>query len=214
MKKVYSILGDFYHKHDLILRSLKEATLGLKDEVEIIDVSIDKIHSVIEAKPDLIIMNCENRVNPQDPVVYNWMTAEVEKALVSYVSEGGSLLVWHAGLASYDEKGEYVDMLKGYFLSHPVENKPVRYFTSQSSTVKDITMNFEVLLDEHYFVACDEKNTNVFLWSESEDGNSIAAWRHEFNKGKVCCITPSHREEGLLHSDMLKLLSYCIDWCF
>lgn len=212
-RKIYSILGNYYHKHDLIFRSLREAAKELDNEIEICDIGVEEFSLILKNKPELIIMNCENRINPQDKLVDNWMAPEIEKAIVNYVSEGGGLLAWHAGLASYSETGDYVKMLKGYFKFHPAKNKPVRYYTVGSDMSSgELYMDFEVI-DEHYFVECDEGNTEVFMLSESADGNSIAGWKHKFGKGRVCCITPSHREEGLLHPDMLKLLRNSIDWC-
>ncbi|KRE46591.1 hypothetical protein ASG81_11075 [Paenibacillus sp. Soil522] len=67
-------------------------------------------------------------------------------------------------------------------------------------------------VDEHYFVHCDEENTEVFLRSASTDGESIAGWRHRFAAGRVSCLTPAHREEGLLHSDFSGWLKREIEW--
>ncbi|MGJ7044838.1 hypothetical protein [Thermoanaerobacterium thermosulfurigenes] len=33
------------------------------------------------------------------------MTEEIEKKIVNYVKDGGSLFAWHSGLSSYSEDG-------------------------------------------------------------------------------------------------------------
>ncbi|WP_241158355.1 ThuA domain-containing protein [Cohnella candidum] len=69
------------------------------------------------------------------------------------------------------------------------------------------------MLDEHYFVEYDSARTETFLRSESVDGSSVAGWRHTFGAGRVCCLTPAHRREGLLQPDFQRLLGEAVRWC-
>ncbi|WP_235548826.1 ThuA domain-containing protein [Paenibacillus sp. Soil522] len=123
------------------------------------------------------------------------------------MENGGGWLAWHSGLASYPVDSSYTRMLRGYFLSHPEQHKPVSYIAAGNG--QQGTFEF---VDEHYFVHCDEENTEVFLRSASTDGESIAGWRHRFAAGRVSCLTPAHREEGLLHSDFSGWLKREIEW--
>ncbi|MCD1261114.1 ThuA domain-containing protein [Paenibacillus athensensis] len=66
--------------------------------------------------------------------------------------------------------------------------------------------------DEHYFVACDEANTEVFLRSSSRDGEAIAGWRHAAGAGRVCCLTPAHKPEGLNDPHFQQVLRECVRW--
>jgi len=180
LRKVLTLLGDFYHDHDKFLEVVKYA---LKDkEIELLDSSIDNFHEYLVKKPDLLILGRENKINPQEDNVLVWMSEDIEKDLVEYVKNGGKLIVWHSGLASYNVDGPYVSLIRGYFKHHP-EPKLVTYYGN------NIEFSF---IDEHYFVHCDEKNTNVFLRSRSEYGDSIAGWTHNFGKGRVICLTPAH----------------------
>jgi hypothetical protein len=63
------------------------------------------------------------------------------------------------------------------------------------------------LSDEHYFVQCDDENTEVYLRSTGEAGDSIAGWKHSYGKGKVCCFTPAHTKEGMLDENISLLLA-------
>jgi hypothetical protein len=94
-------------------------------------------------------------------------------------------------------------MLRGSFDYHPPGLQEVTY--RQNGTTF-------TLLDEHYFVHCDAVNTEVYLWSTGESGNSIAGWKHSFGKGKVCCFTPAHTKQGMLNENISCLLAENINW--
>jgi type 1 glutamine amidotransferase len=211
-KKIYSVLGDYYHEHDLLLDALNKAIRPLLSYIELFDIIADDLPEIITQKPNLIILNKENRVNPAEQEKQYWMTRSIEKQIFDYVVNGGSFIAWHAGLASYPVEGQFYSMLKGYFKSHPNDHIMVKYIFTEGMLVTDKPVNFEVL-DEHYFVECNSSDTNVFLVSQSVEGSSVAGWAHKFGNGRVCCITPSHMKEGLLHMGMLNLLQQCIQWC-
>lgn len=209
-KTVYAILGDYYHDHDLAFNALKKATEG--QDIELHDAEIKDMDEILSQKPNLIVLDKENRLNPVDEEVKYWMNTDAENGIARYVASGGAWLAWHAGLASYPTGGAYHAMLRGFFKYHPSKNKTVKYipFGNALKIYKPEEFSF---IDEHYFVECDETNTNVFLLSESDDGTSVAGWAHSYENGRVCCITPAHRAEGLLHPKMIELLSECVKWC-
>lgn len=200
MKNITAVIGDYYHDEALYNESLTTALKPLidTDEVSLNVVKAMDLSRVLPSKPELLIIAVEDRVDPEGDPELKWMTSEMSDQLVSYVEQGGSLLAWHSGLASYDPEGSYVRMLRGYFVMHPDVNKPVKYEGEHIAP-------FE-FMDEHYFVQCDEENTHVFLRSVSEDGNSIAGWHHSIGTGRVSCLTPAHRREGLLDQSFIQLL--------
>ncbi|WHX49449.1 ThuA domain-containing protein [Paenibacillus woosongensis] len=210
-KRIFALLGDYYHDHDLILDSLKAAIAPMGDHVELQDIGVDNLASALLEKPDLFVLNKENRLNPTDEQIRCWMTPELETQISDYVQQGGSWLAWHAGLASYPEEGPYGLMLKGMFKFHPRVNKPVKYQRRGEPCFLGAPTRFEVI-DEHYFVECDQTNTHVFLEAESLDGVSVAGWAHNFGAGRVCCVTPTHRAEGLAHPEMHRLIRESIQW--
>lgn len=216
LKKILSILGDYYHDHDMALEALKKAVDMLNksglDTFELVDSDVDGLENALSQKVDLVILGKEDRINPTDEVVHTWMKPGIEKKILDYVNNGGAWLAWHTGLACYDEAGAYTDMLGGYFLNHPSENKNVRYIPRKNVSGISLAESFEVI-DEHYFVKCNTDSSLVFLDAESVDGKSEAGWAREFGMGRVCCLTPTHREEGLSNRVMLKTLGDCIKWC-
>ncbi len=201
MKKILSILGDYYHNHDIFLETLEEVLKSFSD-MEIIDSNSEEFLNHIKEKPSLVIIAKENRLNPEDKDIKTWMDGNIEEEIVRYVEEGGILFSWHSGLASYFPNGPYIKLLRGYFKYHPEKQKEVRYYSP--NLFLDEEIDFKIV-DEQYFVECDEKNTKIFLISESIDGKSIAGWTHNFGRGKVICLTPAHKE-GLVDKNFRNFL--------
>jgi len=89
-------------------------------------------------------------------------------------------------------------------LNLPDDHQQVTYHFMQDKGF-DERSSFTIL-DEHYFVQCNEDHPGIFLRSESVDGRSIAGWSHEYGDGKVVCLTPAHNEDGLYHLDFIRVL--------
>ncbi|WEK54806.1 MAG: ThuA domain-containing protein [Candidatus Cohnella colombiensis] len=207
MKHIVAVLGDYYHATEDSMAALKLALQSsiATGQCTLKVISIDELVEALESKPDAVIMFAEDRLTPQEDTTVRWMTATIAKAITQYVDAGGGWLAWHSGLASYEPDGPYIKMLRGHFLHHPQEHQVVTYTDCNG------TEAFE-LLDEHYFVQCDEMHTEVYLRSTSVDGQSIAGWRHLYGNGRVSCLAPAHRPEGLRHPELLKRLEHAVLW--
>lgn len=204
MKKIVALLGDYYHHKDAIQEGLETALSPIETELDVQIIVTEELISRLKEQPDLFILNKENRLNPEDGVINTWMNEEIENAIVDYVKTGGSILAWHAGMALYPTDGNYIQMLKGYFKYHSPGMQAITYHN------KDTSFTIE---DEHYMVHCEKEQTNVFLTSTSTEGESIAGWQHNFENGKVCCLTPAHTKEGILDTHVQKMLLKKILWC-
>lgn len=206
MKTIYAIVGDYYHAEQPIQTALNLAMEPLTElgSHQLVYISALDLVQRLDEKPAAVILFKEDRVNPNDADVKHWLTEEVSAAISGYVEEGGGLLAWHSGLASYPPESAFVQMLRGYFEFHPAKHQMVSYQgTLPSDPFREITLE---IMDEHYFVRCDEEHTTVFLKSHSVDGDSIGGWTHAHGSGKVVCLTPAHNKEGLLHEGMLELV--------
>lgn len=213
MKRITAVVGDYYHQEDNGRQALQAALqkwAGPAD-VSLRYVEAGRLEEALAEAPDAVVLFKEDRVAPQEDDQARWMTEAVAASIARYVQDGGGWLAWHSGLASYDPDGAYVTMLHGHFLHHPHTHQIVRY-TPEGSGFPGLDQAFE-FVDEHYFVACDTERTEVFLRSSSVDGNSIAGWRHEEGRGRVCCLTPAHRQEGLGNPDFLHVLGQTLRWC-
>ncbi|MCM3690435.1 ThuA domain-containing protein [Neobacillus niacini] len=211
MIRLAAVLGDYYHSSEWAKQSLETALSFGKEDLQIDYCTSEQLPEILEKQPDVVIHFKENRVNPANEIVETWLTQEVTSKITNYVENGGSWLAWHSGLASFPVEGAYIKMLKGYFLYHPQKHHLVHYKAIGGNSVLPSTTSFEIV-DEHYFVHCDSENTNVFLFSESIDGQSPAGWCHSFGAGKVCCLTPAHNKEGLLNEGFLETLRKCVNW--
>jgi type 1 glutamine amidotransferase len=237
MIRLAAVLGDYYHSSEWAKISLETALGFDKEDLQIDYCTPEQLPEILAKQPDAVIHFKENRLNPVVENVETWMTEEVSFKITNYVENGGRWLAWHSGLASFPVEGAYIKMLKGYFLYHPKKHHLVHYKASADNPVLLSTTSFEIedehhlvhykasadnpvllsttsfeIEDEHYFVHCDSENTNVFLFSESIDGQSAAGWCHSFGAGKVCCLTPAHNKEGLLNEEFLETLRNCVNW--
>ncbi|WP_453993709.1 ThuA domain-containing protein [Bacillus nitroreducens] len=212
MKRIVVLLGDYYHSYEHSKASVNRALelLNAKEKFELIEIQSDQLTKELERQPDAVILFKENRVNPTDKKVENWMTEEISQAICQYVKRGGGWLAWHSGLASYSVEGAYIEMLRGYFEYHPENHSLVKYSGVQGEDIFG-SISFEIE-DEHYFVNVKEGETNIFLKSDSEEGNSIGGWYHNYGRGRVCCLVPAHTYNGLLNENVTGLLAKTIKW--
>ncbi|RKL67400.1 trehalose utilization [Salipaludibacillus neizhouensis] len=212
--KITAVLGDYYHNEKVSFKASENTVQMLNEEiggVEIKYISPNELIEDLNKKPDVVILFKENRLNPEDDIVTIWMDKDTASAITKYVENGGGWIAWHSGMAKYENVTEYISMLRGQFKYHGA-HQIVEYIAEPGSDfiVKDNTFKF---LDEHYMVDCEEENTNVLLRSRSVDGDSIAAWAHEYGNGRVMCIAPAHLEEGLLHPAFQKMMVNSLKWC-
>lgn len=210
---ITAVVGDFFHEESWIRSSLEEALHrhGLYDAIRIRYATYGQLSERLAEKPDAVILFMEDRLNPRDPEIMRWMSPEIARQIADYVEQGGRWLGWHSGLASYEKIDGYIGMLRGHFKFHPKEHSEVTYMTSANGLGIPEHVRFS-FVDEHYFVECDEANTNIFLRSSSKDGESIAGWHHSFGQGKVCCLTPAHTKDGLSSPDFLAILGPILRW--
>lgn len=204
MKQIAAIVGDYYHSHDVIKQSLLKALDPqlAANQVQVDFRSVAELSDLLKDPPDVVVLYAWGWLDGRQE--QKWLTESLSEQIVTYVNNGGSWLAWHTGMSSYDEESSYIKMLRGHFITHP-RPKQITYTGTGTSPIiaKDATFT---IVDEHYFVHCDEAHTEVFLRSSSEDGQSIAGWHHRFGKGLVCCLTPAHDDRGLSDPSFINLL--------
>lgn len=204
MIKIAALAGDYWHSGDDVKAGLYAAIKRLTNlEVELQHITYDNVSQVLDDQLDLFINAKMNVLNPKDEHKKTWLTAEIDQKIVNYVHAGGSMLTLHAGMAGYTSQTNYTQLLRGSFTYHPPGLQAVTYMHKG---------NAFTLSDEHYFVHCDVENTEVYLRSKGEAGDSIAGWQHFFGKGKVCCFTPAHTKEGMLDENISSLLADKMNW--
>ncbi|MFP4661562.1 MAG: ThuA domain-containing protein [Halanaerobiales bacterium] len=213
MKKILALVGDFYHPEDYLRKGLN----NIFEEGDQYSIIIKENHQEIDwneiNKYDLFILAASGQLNPEESDEI-WMTENHQKILDKYISEGGSILVLHSGLAGYPTDGLFREITRGHFIEHPPEHPEIKIKAIENGHY--ITKEIEefTIVDEQYFVEVDQEDTTPVLKAESDEfGFSIAGWVHPYKEGRVCCITPGHTLEVLDHEMMKRIIIASVEWC-
>src|SRR5687768_15147457 len=114
----------------------------------------------------LVILTKSDNVSSTDQA--GWMTHSVQRAFADYVRKGNGLLAIHSGTAGYAEKPVLRSLLGGVFLHHP-EQCPVTMIPRAGHPLSAGISPF-TLKDEHYFMALDDSQADVFMTTRSAHG--------------------------------------------
>ena len=177
--------------------------------------SFDLIVNARDWSPDimmkyaLVILTKSNHVSSADQS--EWMTDTAQAAFADYVRNGNGLLAIHSGTAAYDQRSVLRRLLGGVFVRHP-EQCPVT-LTPLAGHPLAIGSDRFTLRDEHYFMAMDDPEADVFVTTTSEHGEQPGAWRRIEGSGRVAVLTPGHNLEVWLHPSFQALLLNSLRWC-
>jgi type 1 glutamine amidotransferase len=139
-----------------------------------------------------------------------WLTPETQSIFREFVRRGGGLLIVHGG-ACYKDLPEMRGVAGGAFLRHP-EQCAVTIEPQAGSPLTADVRPFTVF-DEHYEMALDAPDAEVFLRSRSEHGVQPAGWTRTEGDGRVCVLTPGHNLEVWLHPGFQAILRHALKWC-
>ena len=157
----------------------------------------------------LIILTKSDNVSSTDQT--SWMTDTLQVAFSDHVRKGNGLLAVHSGTAEYEQKHILRGLLGGVFTHHP-EQCAVTVNPHIGHPLCDGTAPF-TLKDEHYFIAMDDPQADVFVTTVSEHGEQPGAWRRVDGNGRVAVLTPGHNLEVWLHPSFRRLLLNSLRWC-
>ena len=179
------------------------------------EFTFDWIENVKDWSPDhmltypLVILTKSNNVSATDQT--GWMTDAVQAAFYEYVHKGNGLLAIHSGTAEYAQMPVLRSLLGGVFTHHP-EQCPVTVTPRVEHPLSAGSLPF-TLKDEHYFMALDDRQADVFMTTTSEHGEQPGAWRRAEGSGRVAVLTPGHNVEVWLHPSFQTLILNCLRWC-
>jgi type 1 glutamine amidotransferase len=155
------------------------------------------------------ILTKSNHVSSTDQS--DWMTEPVQAAFHDYVCNENGLLAIHSGTAEYAQKPVLRSLLGGVFDRHP-EQCPVTIEPLAGHPLSEGSTAF-TLKDEHYFMALDDPQADVFVTTRSDHGEQPGGWRREEGIGRVVVLTPGHNLEVWLHPCFQTLLVNSLRWC-
>ena len=149
-----------------------------------------------------------------------WMTDAQGEAVKAFVSKGGSALLYHnvTYIATFNEA--FRDVLGAETQGHP----PVRTFkvevTNYDHPITQGVKDF-VVTDEQHFLTYNGDPECVFLRSVNEEGLTFkdlgdtceAGWAFDYDKGRVCYLSPGHLIPVLWNPEYEKLQQNAVRWC-
>lgn len=179
------------------------------------EFTFDWITNAREGSPEtmmkypLVILTKSNHISSTDRS--EWMTDTAQAAFAEYVRSGNGLLAIHSGTAEYDQKPVVRRLLGGVFVHHP-EQCQVTVAPHPGHPLSIGSDPFTVK-DEHYFMALDDPEADVFVTTTSEHGEQPGAWRRVEGSGRVLVLTPGHNLEVWKHPSFQALLLNSLRWC-
>lgn len=156
----------------------------------------------------VVVLSKSNNVSAADETP--WMTPAVQQALVGFVEGGGGLLAIHSGTAGYAQALALRGLLGGVFVQHPPQC-PVEVIPQPGHPLCAGSSSF-TLTDEHYFMALDDPQADVFLTTSSEHGSQPGGWLRTQGKGRVCVLTSGHNLTVWQHPSFQALIGRALDW--
>jgi uncharacterized protein len=205
--RVLVLCDDYWHP----ARIVREGLCALKNE----RFSFDYIEDARGWSPEqmsgypLVILTKSNNISSTDQA--GWMTEAAQDAFVEYVSRGSGLVAVHSGTAGYDQMPRLRGLLGGVFTHHPPQC-PVTVEPVPDHPLAAGISPF-TLTDEHYFMALDDAQADVFLQSRSEHGVQPGGWTRAQGQGRLCVLTPGHNLAVWNHPGFQTLLSNALRWC-
>ena len=162
--KTLVLCGDYWHSPRVVRAGL-DALQGTEFTFD----WIENAHGWSRAAMmtySVVILTKSNNVSVTDQT--DWMTEAVQSAFSDYVQQGNGLLAIHSGTADYDQKPVLRSLLGGVFIHHPEQclvtmNPRMGHPLCTGST--PFTMK-----DEHYFMALDDQQADVFMTTTSVHG--------------------------------------------
>ncbi|MDR0267104.1 ThuA domain-containing protein [Paenibacillus sp.] len=131
--------------------------------------------------------------------------------LLSYVSQGGGLLVLHNGLSLGNRRYELAQLVGGRFDGHP----PIQTLSFRVNGEDAITAGVEPfeLDEEPYQIQFDPfTEKEVLLEYKLNDTWYPAAWKHEYGLGRVVYFMPGHNDPTFRHPQIRKLILQAARW--
>lgn len=117
--------------------------------------------------------------------------ADQADALISYVANGGGLLVIHNGISLQRSK-ELEKLIGGRFTGHPEYTAlPVRYNKGIHPIVESLD-DFTIDEEPYRFEMSPHESAVVFAEYEHDGQRWPAAWAHTYGSGRVVYLMPGH----------------------
>jgi len=207
--KALVICHDYWHSGDIVEKGLSflqrnhEWEFTVLKEMENID-----LQTVNFSDYQGIFVCKDNRNSPEDEG--QWLDDLIAKKFVSYVNEGGCLMVLHAGCVACKSSPIFKDLVGCEFIAHP-DQCAVDYLPVTNETITEGVSAFTVH-DEHYEIAIHATDIHLFLNGQSVHFTQPAGYWREVGHGKVIVMTPGHNLPVWENKTYQKLIVNALDF--
>jgi type 1 glutamine amidotransferase len=142
---------------------------------------------------------------------------ELESNLLTYVQNGGGLMVVHGGITTQNKSRAFSRLVGASFDYHPPQQPiQIRLVDPEHPLVQVFPKEGFQHIDEPYFYsnAYEEKDFRPLLYFNNEEitgqrepaktGKTYVAWIRSEGKGKVMYCSPSHNAQSFENPDLLQ----------
>ncbi len=137
------------------------------------------------------------------------LTDAESKALLSFVEQGGALLILHNGI-SIQRQEELEVMMGGKFLTHPPMEEIT--FKVKPHVITHGCADF-CLSEEPYQFELVEDDKEVFMEYIYRGKGYVAGWSKVVGKGRLVFLTPGHTPEIFDTPEYITLIQKSMEWC-
>lgn len=199
---------DIYHPAATVRAGLAPLAQGPEFEFDWVENASNWQAETLRNYP-LAVLSKSNVMSQTDKTP--WLSNGKQSLFREYVQSGGGLVIVHSGTASYAEVAPMRAVTGGTFLTHPAEC-PVMLEPRGDHPLTSGTAEAFRVWDEHYIMALDDPNADVFLNSRSVHGVQPAGWSRLDGRGRVCVLTPGHHAAVWLHPSFQVILRNSLRW--
>lgn len=213
--KVLFVCDDMWHPADVIERGL--SSMDPEDlAFDLVKTAKDILSPAFVSRYDVLVVASGSSINAANsaPWFEPTVTEFGPEEFRDYVSNGGGLVVIHAGLTIGGPSGPvpaYTEVVGGYFVRHPLREMTHVSVTEANEITHGVADFSE--RDEHYQIAVTAPDARPFLQTTSEHGGTtVSGYTRLFGRGRVAVLTPGHTLAVWENPNFQKLVKNAVRW--
>lgn len=205
LNKKALLLGDYTHPKFHPLQGVDKQITHILNDVMHVQCSENKN------------MLLENNLHPFDLLIsYNdlWdekVSPQQTAGLLSYVSNGGGLLVIHSGL-SLGNRYELAQLIGAKFAGHPPYQELTLQVTDEDHPVTEGIEPFQIEEEPYQYQLDPLMEKTVLMEYELDGERHPAVWCHTYGQGRVIYVMPGHHEPTFNHPSIRQLILQAAQW--
>lgn len=139
------------------------------------------------------------------------LTDEQTAGLLTFVCNGGGLLIIHNGIA-VQNRVELAQLAGAKFVMHPQERVLTFLPAASEHVITDGIGDFAFMEEPYQFEQDNFAQTTLLLEYESEGKRWPAAWAHQYAMGRVAYLAPGHHAAAFQDPMYRKLICRSALW--